>query len=218
MDNYDKSYLVAMPTRSNEIANKEYDYRDIAFLQCHSNFENVDNGFGRNVLYGETYTYHNKLDFEDFNLKDNSTFRKRITRMIKIEDSLLALEKVKGEVIYRIEYAKEGKYFVTVPYPILKTLVKEAKSNTIKVYCFLCYQLKDAPKQLSQEFIAKGVGLSRVATIREILEYLEKVGLITRELLPVNIDVEKGSNRRTICSTKEYKYGLVKLNNWKRFR
>lgn len=197
------NFLVPMSISPSKITNKNYDYRDIAFIQCHATFE---------AMIGDNYINHNILDFEGFNLKDNSTFRKRISRMLKIKDSIISLDKEDCNIKYKISFAKEGEKFVAIPYPILKKLIRETKSNVIKTYCFLAYELKDKPKQLTQEYIANNIGVADPKTIRRIVKYLEDEGLIKRELLPITVGVNKGNNLRTSCSTKQYKYSLMKLN------
>lgn len=211
-----KEFYVPMPTRKQELQNKEYDYRALGFILLHSNFTDYKAyGCSRNDLYGETYTYFNKLDFGGYGMQNNSTFSKKIAKMLKIDDSLINTEIRHNELIYKIDYAKEGKYFVTIPAPMLKELVICCNSNVIRTYCALCYLLKDGSKQMSNKFIREQVGIASDNTMDTILKSLIKLGFIKRELKPTT--VAKPTKNMTTMATyivKEYVYTLTTFEQW----
>lgn len=210
-------FKVPMPTRAKEIQNKEYDYQVLGFIQCHSNFENMqDYGYSRNDFYGETYTYYNKLDFGGYGMKNNSTYSKKIAKMLKIDDSLINTEIRFDELVYKIDYAKEGKYFVTIPQPMLKELVTCTKSNVIKTYCVLCYMLQDGAKQISNVKLRELTGVSSDNTMDTILKVLVKLGYIKRTLKPLGkTKVSKDGCRMVEYLINEYEYTLCSYDEWK---
>ena len=213
-----KEYFVAMPTRNSELYNKDYDYQVLGFIASHSNFDNAkDAGYDKNIFYGETWTYFNKLDFGGYGMKNNSTFEKKIKKMLDIDDSLLSIENRHGELIYRIDYAKEGKYFVRIHHEILKALIKGTNKDVIKLYCWFSYMLLDGNKQISEGFIAEKFNWSR-ATVSSRIKILVALGLIKRDLKPTPKSVLK-TNSVTMKTyiTKEYEYSLVDFYTWKQF-
>lgn len=211
-----KDFYVAMPTRAKEITNKDYDYKVIAFLQLHSNFVNYkDFGYDKNVLYGENYIYYSKLEFGGYKMKDNSTFGKKIAKMLKIDDSLITSEKLNGSLVYKIDYAKEGKYFITMHHDMLKELVIFTNSNVIKTYCVFCYVLANGSKQISNSKLRELTGIKSDNTMDVILKGLCKLGYIKRTLKQSDkVVVSKDETREINYKTKEYEYTLISYEEW----
>lgn len=191
--------MVIMPFRLKDLQNKKIDFRTLCFICCGMK---VENGSIASVKYRE-------LPFEDYSLKDNSTFKKRLNEMLKVDDRVLDYYAKENIFNITVDYSNSDVILLRVPKSTLKNLIINYDSNTVKTYLYLSYILKYGPKIITQSEICKQVGINSPTTIREKLRVLVDEGLIKREKVQVEKTVDRNNIIPSNYKTLEYKYELV---------
>lgn len=170
----EKVLKYGMPTNKEDIKNKNISTYSVLMLQTKHD--------KRDKLDDRRYLYIKDLDMEEATsmLKvSKRTVQRNINALIKSE-LIEVVETSENGCVYKFNYKKDNKYFVEVEHDILSELVSATNSNTIATYLLMKYHLKDGKKQMTQEFIAKEIGISTnsLKTVRNITQVLTKLGLI----------------------------------------
>lgn len=163
-----------MPTNKEMIKNKNIATYSAMMLQTkHDKNDKLDN---RRYLYANNFNIEEVIDLLKVSKR---TVQRNINALIK-SDMIEVVETSDNGCVYKFNYKKDNKYFVEIEHDILTELVSATNSNTIATYLLMKYHLKDGKKQMTQEFIAKEIGISAnsLKTIRNITQVLTKLGLI----------------------------------------
>lgn len=169
---------VSISSGKDFITNKKVDYRVYTSLSAMSNREPD--------AEGNRYIY---LDKVDKNIKElaellgisTSMLQKHIRALRKLKVEQFLLEEYNGKLVYRLNYADaEGKNFVTVPMDKIPLLLNGLSNNCIKLYTVLLWACRTGERQLTQDWLAEQIGLSKKTkkAIRDNISVLEKCELI----------------------------------------
>ena len=126
------------------------------------------------------YVYYNKLNKEemsDIMQVSMRTINRNISALIKT--GLLETIETPSGIAYKFNYKKDNNQYVQIENDIMKELV-HTSTNVIATYVLMKYHLKDGIKQMTQEYIAEEIGLSKSSRklIEPITKILAKLGLI----------------------------------------
>lgn len=163
-----------MPTDKENIKNKNIATYSAMMLQTkHDKKDILDN---RRYLYVNNFKIEEVIDLLKVSKR---TVQRNINALIK-SNMIEVIDTKENGCVYKFNYKKDNKYFVEIEHDILSELVSSTNSNTIATYLLMKYHLKDGKKQMTQEFIAKEIGISTnsLKTIRHITQVLTKLGLI----------------------------------------
>lgn len=163
-----------MPTDKESIKNKNIATYSAMMLQ--TNFDMTNNLDKRRYLYVNNFNMEEVIDLLKVSKR---TVQRNINALIK-SNMIEVVETSENGCAYKFNYKKDNKYFVEIEHDILSELVSATNSNTIATYLLMKYHLKDGKKQMTQEFIAKEIGISTnsLKTVRHITQVLTKLGLI----------------------------------------
>lgn len=161
-----------MPTNKEHIKNKNILTYSAMMLQ--SNFDKSREG-------SERYLYANRFNIEEvINMLNVSkrTVQRNINALIK-SGLIDVVETSENGCAYIFNYKMDNKFFVEVEHEILTELTK-TNSKVISAYLLMKYHLKNGAKQMTQEYIAKEIGLSEnsLKEVRVIMNILAKLGLV----------------------------------------
>lgn len=173
---------VPLPSHNGYLRNKNIDYNLLGGLTLMSNFDNL-----QNRCEGNRYMYKNSFDTEEMSalcgisestIKRNFNKLKRALPKEDAEKALLSVENTPNGAVYKINFATEGKYFVTIPSDVLHYLIKATNKEVIKLYVFFKVQLANGSKQMQREFIAESLGMNK-----DSLRQLDNISLLTNSLV-----------------------------------
>lgn len=173
---------VPLPSHNGYLSNKDVDYNLLGGLILMSNFDGLQNRYE-----GNRYMYKNSFDTEgiqslcgisESTVKRNFNKLKRALPKEDAEKALITVENTEHGAVYKINFATEGKYFVTIPSVILHYLVKATNKEVIRLYVFFLVQLANGPKQMQREYIADAIGINKDST-----KALDNVSLLTNSLV-----------------------------------
>ncbi len=212
----EKDYSVPMSSHIDKIKDKSNDYRLVGLMTLNSKFNPKDEK-------GERYMYKTKetLDLLAKELQvTGRTARAKLSKMTKSESGLITIEQAATEIVYKINYATEGKYYVRINHRMLKTLVKAYSSETLKTYVTLLWVLENGEKQITLDWLGAKLGLANEKTgkvsngskdgLTIILRALQQGGFIHRT--PVETQVLSRSGK--VVNTTVYKYRLATIEEW----
>jgi hypothetical protein len=194
---------VSISSHKDFIKNRKVDYRVYTSLSAMSNRE--PNSKGNRYIY---------LDKVDKNLKELSEIlgisismlQKHIRALRKMNVEQFLLEEYNGKLVYRLNYAdSDGKNFVTVPMDKMPLLLNGLSNNCIKLYTVLLWSCRAGEKQLTQDWLAEQIGLSKNTkkAIRDNIMVLEKCGLIK---VKKEYDIKHRINNGDFIGYREVKY------------
>lgn len=150
---------VPMPSHNDYLKNKDAELSTYGGLMLQSNYGGIYN------TEAQRYIYKNKVNNKELidmcNISE-STLKRHLAKLkkVKIEDKepLITTENTPNGVVYKLNYAVDEKYYVTIPNDILQYLIKTSNSNMIKLYIFFKVQLANGSKEMQREFIANSIG------------------------------------------------------------
>ena len=200
-----------MPTNKEMIKNKNIATYSAMMLQTkHDKNDKLDN---RRYLYANNFNIEEVIDLLKVSKR---TVQRNINALIK-SNMIEVVETSDNGCVYKFNYKKDNKYFVEIEHDILTELVSATNSNTIATYLLMKYHLKDGKKQMTQEFIAKEIGISAnsLKTIRNITQVLTKLGLIITYEKEGFIYYKTESGTVKTRPVKELWYELRDYEEWK---
>ncbi len=250
-----KAWNVPIPSSKELMTNKSVDYQLLSEILLNSYFGGRENNMDTRYIY-KVKLWDNQLEVTDENenvievveLRDGdkklplianklgmslSTFKRKLNALLKTDLGLFEIGmNESGAVFYNINYAKDGKYYITIPSDILEKLVITANTNMIKLYVLLTYhltepvlnpdgtfkELKYIRKQMTYDFMMEQIGLSAKTNRKIVLTMLEDLchkGLLRAYEITTPIQtVDKKTNKIITMSVKGYEYSLTTYNEW----
>lgn len=183
-----KTWDVPITSLKNNINNKNVDMQLLAAITLLSK-----SGFND----GDRFLYDNDFDKKEVAKligKTTATVRNKLNKLIGA--GIVRSFNVKfDEKVFLIQYAKEGKYYVTIRSDVLEKLVEEGNNHTIKVYIVFKYTLRMRERRISQSFLINQLGLSENAHGKKIISNsINK--LIELELIE---KISKNYGNRSCC-------------------
>lgn len=212
---------VPMPSHNDYLNNKDVDLSIYGGIMLESNYGGIYN------TEAQRYLYKNKLDNKEIANMCNvseSTVKRAFNKLkkAKIGDSepLITTENTPNGIVYKLNYAVDDRYYVTIPNDILQYLIDTSNNNMIKLYVFFKVQLAKGSKQMQREFIANGIGLN--GSSKKALDGLSNLtndlvakGLIVKsERVEFFYDEIKGREVPKTLIT----YGLTADESWREYQ
>lgn len=245
---------VPMPSNKAILTNKKVDMQMYSAIKLESNFGGRVANMNSRYIY-KAKLWNNQLEVtnedgttEIVDLREGkeklpiiahklgmsvSTFRSKLKALMHKDIGLFEIGmNENGEVFYNINYAKDGKYYVTIPSDILEKLVYTANSNMIKLYILLKYhltevvrdaegnfkELKNIRKQMTYDYMMEQIGLSAKTNRKRVLTMLEDLvhkGLIKMYEIKTPITtIDKATNSERVLTVKGYEYELTTYEEW----
>lgn len=165
------------------LGDKNCDYHALMVVSC----------FGKNSLEKRSvsidskYIANMKDDIEETSNKSWITTYKSLVKMSNTYKGLIKVRKVKTNNVYTVSYSgKNNKGYMLVDDNIIKTLLKNKDSSTIKTYLLLKTMCDKESKVISRKYICKHIGLSPKSTtnldkVSRITDFLQENNLIKKE-------------------------------------
>lgn len=217
-----KVWDVPIPSHNDHLNNKDVDYAIYGGLTLFSNYGGIYN------TEAQRYIYKNKINDEKEILLDmcntsESTLKRNLNKLkkIKIKDNLplVSTENTPNGVVYKLNYAVEDKYYVTIPSDILNYLIKTSNSNMIRLYVFFKVQLANGSKEMQRDYINSylgyKVGKGNNDALTLMTNDLVAKGLLTKtERVEFFYDEEKGREIPKTLVT----YGLNTDSYWREYQ
>lgn len=181
------------------LKDKNCDYHALMVASCFG----MNNLKKKNISIDSKTIRNEKEDIERISHKSWSTTYKSLVKMSTKYKGLIKVKKVKKENTYAISYSnKDNKGYILIDDNIIKILLRNRDSATIKTYMLLKMICKNGSKVVTRSYICDNIGLSSNSTtnlnkITKITNYLESNNLIKKEYI-------KNNN----C-TKSVKYSIV---------
>lgn len=155
-----KSEVVKFPISTDEkyMKNKKYNYNTYATVTLFSKHTKGENH--RYIM--EDDMEKNKYKMEDCSKVKFETLKENIKKLSRLEGNLVTDKIINGKLTYIINYENEDKRkYVTVEEEILKNLVNDLKSSSIKVYMLLKYKCNTKKfTRIIKESINESIGLN----------------------------------------------------------
>lgn len=227
---------VPMPTHK-DIMMSKLDYQFLGAVLLNSNY-----GGKANNMYGERFIYKNKLwalDDEENVPKiakelriSESTFKRKVKALLDTKLGIVEIcNNEDGEVFYKIKYATDYKYFITIKSDMLDRLITSTNSNMIKLYALMCYNLTESVmnedgsysykyirKQMTYDYMAENIGLSKGTNrqrFKTMLESLALLGYIKIYEIDTPIrKIDKVTNTEKVLTVKGFEYELCTYEEW----
>lgn len=227
---------VPIPTHK-DIMMSDLDYQFLGAVLLNSNY-----GGKANNMYGERFIYKNKLwaldDEENVpkiakELKiSESTFKRRVKTLLNVKLGIVEIcNNEDGEIFYKIKYATDYKYFITIKSDMLDRLITSTNSNMIKLYALMHYNLTESVmaedgtysykyirKQMTYEYMAENIGLVKGTNrkrFKTMLESLALLGYIKIYEIDTPIrKIDKATNTEKVLTVKGYEYELCTYDEW----
>lgn len=227
---------VPIPTHK-DIMMSDLDYQFLGAVLLNSNY-----GGKANNMYGERFIYKNKLwaldDEENVpkiakELKiSESTFKRRVKTLLNVKLGIVEIcNNEDGEIFYKIKYATDYKYFITIKSDMLDRLITSTNSNMIKLYALMHYNLTESVmaedgtysykyirKQMTYEYMAENIGLVKGTNrkrFKTMLESLALLGYIKIYEIDTPIrKIDKATNTEKVLTVKGYEYELCTYEEW----
>lgn len=228
---------VPIPTHK-KIMMSDLDYQFLGSVILNSNY-----GGKANNMYGERFIYKDKLwaldDDENIpkiaaELKISlSTFKRKVKALLNADLGVVEIcINEGGDVFYKIKYATDYKYFITIKSDMLEMLISSTNSNIIKLYSLMCYNLTEAVqkedgsyeykhirKQMTYEYMAENIGLKKGTNrkrFKTMLDSLALLGFIKIYEIDTPIrKVDKKTNIEKVLFVKGFEYELCTYDEWK---
>ena len=211
-------------TEQKFMKNKKINYNNYAILILFSKFqdihENTEEGFegcydSDRYIYEDRGIIKNKEEIEEMSNTKIETFIKTSRNIAKITNGeMVGVRRLKksGKVVYDL-YTSTHK-FVTIEDDILRVMCNSLSSNSIKIYCFLKWKLREEDKIITRKEIAENIGLSskshkNLQMISDCTKVLEELHLIKKDRIKLpSVDGNEYDYRT--------RYELVDYEDWRK--
>ena len=227
---------VPIPTHK-KIMMSDLDYQFLGSVILNSNY-----GGKANNMYGERFIYKDKLwtldDDENIpkiaaELKISlSTFKRKVKALLNADLGVVEIcINEGGDVFYKIKYATDYKYFITIKSDMLEELVASTNSNIIKIYSLMRYNLTEAVqkedgsyeykyirKQMTYDYMLEQIGYAKSLNRKKVstmLNSLRKLGFIKIYEIDTPVrKIDKKTNTEKVLFVKGYEYELCTYDEW----
>lgn len=248
---------VPIPSNKDILTNKNVDMIHLGAVLLDSNYGGSNNMNSRYIYKAKLWNNKLEVTNEDgttevidlYEGKDKlpviahklgmslATFRRRLKALL---DTKLGLFEVginaDGEVFYKINYAKDNKYYVTIPSDVLEYLITVCNSNMIKFYILFKYNLtkvikddkgnfvrtENIRKQMTYDYLLENIGYSAKLNRKKVaimIDGLISLGLIKHYEIDTPIQtIDKKTNKIKTLTVKGYEYELVDYDVWRNNR
>lgn len=181
------------------LKDKNCDYHALMVASCFG----TNNLKKKNISIDSRTIRNEKEDIEKISHKSWATTYKSLMKMSAKHKDLIKIKKIKKENTYTVSYGnKNSKGYILIDDNIIKILLRNRDSATIKTYMLLKMICKNGSKIVTRNYICDNIGLASSSTtnlnkITKITNFLEENNLIRKEYI-------KNNN----C-TKSIKYSIV---------
>lgn len=180
-----KDNVVKFPISTDEenMKNKKCDYNTYSLMTLFSKYTKGENH--RYITEDDLILNQSKI--EEYSKNKFDTVKRNIKKLSKLEGNLVVAKIINGKTTYIINYKnKDGRKYVTVEEEILKTLLNDLKSSTIKVYMLLKYRCNTKTfTRIIKESINNNIGLNSDSgknkkELNKTLDLLRDIDLIEK--------------------------------------
>lgn len=101
-------------------------------------------------------------------------------------------------IVYQFKQSYNGKYFITIPSPMLRELILGVNEKTIKLYCVIArkLQMNNEYKKFTREYLCNGMGINPIEAnlnyISTLLNILRKLGHIKIKYEWIKVKTDEG--------------------------
>lgn len=170
------------------LKDKNCDYHALMVASCFG----TNNLKKKNISIDSRTIRNEKEDIEKISHKSWATTYKSLMKMSTKHKKLIKVKKIKKENTYTISYSnKNSKGYILIDDNIIKILLRNRDSATIKTYILLKIMCKDESKIVTRSYICDNIGLTSNSTtnlnkITKIMNFLEDNNLIRKEYIKNN--------------------------------
>lgn len=181
------------------LKDKNCDYHALMVASCFG----TNNLKKKNISIDSRTIRNEKEDIEKISHKSWATTYKSLMKMSTKHKDLIKVKKIKKENTYTVSYSnKNSKGYILIDDNIIKILLRNRDSVTIKTYMLLKMICNNGSKIVTRSYICDNIGLSSGSStnlnkITKITNFLETNNLIRKEYI-------KNDN----C-TKSIKYSII---------
>lgn len=167
------------------LKDKNCDYHALMVASCFG----TNNLKKKNISIDSKTIKNEKENIEKTSHKSWATTYKSLVKMSTKHKDLIRINKVKKENTYAISYSnKNNKGYILVDDNIIKMLLRNRDSATIKTYMLLKMICKNGSKIVTRSYICDNIGLSSNSStnlnkITKITNFLEANNLIRKEYI-----------------------------------
>lgn len=187
-----EGYKFPISSSNDNLSNKKIDYKVLMLMTLLSNRKTEQDTCedGKEELW--RYLYRNKLIeyqglVEETSKNKLKSIFKTIKKMENLDCNVIDVRKTdKNEIVYDINYSKNGKEYTTIETRIMQSLINTCNSNAIKIYIILRYKCRNGRRMLTQNWLIQQIGLSpksknNYQVITDITDMLHLCGYINKE-------------------------------------
>lgn len=180
-----KDNIIRFPISTDEknMKDKKCDYNTYGLMTLFSKYTKGEDH--RYITEDDLILNQSKI--EEYSKNKFDTVKRNIKKLAKLESSLVVAKIINGKTTYIINYKnKDGRKYVTIEEEILKTLLNDLKSSTIKVYMLLKYRCKTKTfTRIIKESINNNIGLNSDSgknkkELNKTLDLLRDIDLIEK--------------------------------------
>ena len=170
------------------LKDKNCDYHALMVASCFG----TNNLKKKNISIDSRTIRNEKEDIERISHKSWATTYKSLMKMSAKHKNLIKIKKIKKENTYTVSYSnKNNKGYILIDDNIIKILLRNRDSATIKTYLLLKMMCKDGSKIITRNYICDNIGLSSGSStnlnkITKITNFLEENHLIRKEYIKNN--------------------------------
>ena len=170
------------------LKDKNCDYHALMVASCFG----TNNLKKKNISIDSRTIRNEKEDIEKTSHKSWSSTYKSLMKMSAKHKDLIKIKKIKKENTYTVSYGnKNSKGYILIDDNIIKILLRNKDSATIKTYMLLKMICKNESKIVTRDYICDNIGLSSGSStnlnkITKITNFLEANNLIRKEYIKNN--------------------------------
>lgn len=170
------------------LKDKNCDYHALMVASCFG----TNNLKKKNISIDSRTIRNKKEDIEKTSHKSWTTTYKSLMKMSAKHKDLIKIKKIKKENTYTVSYGnKNSKGYILIDDNIIKILLRNKDSATIKTYMLLKMICKNESKIVTRSYICDNIGLASSSTtnlnkITKITNFLEESHLIKKEYIENN--------------------------------
>lgn len=170
------------------LKDKNCDYHALMVASCFG----TNNLKKKNISIDSRTIRNEKEDIEKTSHKSWATTYKSLMKMSAKHKDLIKIKKIKKENTYTVSYGnKNSKGYILIDDNIIKILLRNRDSATIKTYMLLKMICKNGSKIVTRSYICDNIGLTSNSTtnlnkITKITNFLEENNLIRKEYIKNN--------------------------------
>lgn len=167
------------------LKDKNCDYHALMVASCFG----TNNLKKKNISIDSRTIRNEKEDIEKISHKSWATTYKSLMKMSVKHKDLIKIKKIKKENTYTVSYGnKNSKGYILIDDNIIKILLRNRDSATIKTYMLLKMICKNGSKIVTRSYICDNIGLTSNSTtnlnkITKITNFLEENNLIRKEYI-----------------------------------